>query len=101
MKRGCKNGIHNVEDQVYFTVIVDEVPHLVRYKIVEKIESIEGFSYVIDALPEQDDPYLSELVQTRRVGTNFRICGDSLFKSAEDARKKAKQYFQDLAARMI
>jgi hypothetical protein len=97
MKRGCKNGMYNVKDLVYFTVIVDETPHTVKYKIIEKIESIEGFSYIIDAVQNQDEPELIELVEQQKVGTNFRICGDSIFKTKEGAQKKAKDYFQTIA----
>ncbi|NIM11520.1 MAG: hypothetical protein GTO45_16490 [Candidatus Aminicenantes bacterium] len=96
MKRGCKNGMFNVKDLVYFTVIVDEKPYTVKYKILEKIECIEGFGYVIDVVQEQDDPEVLELVRQRKIGTNFRICGDSLFKTREGAVKKAREYFQKI-----
>jgi len=97
MKRGCKNGNYKVNDLVYFTVIVDEQPFTVKYKILEKIENNDGFSYVIDAVQEQEDPVILELIQQRRIGTNIRICGDSLFKSKEDAVKKARDYFHYIA----
>ena len=97
MKRGCKNGMYSVNDLVYFTVIVDEKPYTVKYKIIEKIECNEGFSYVIDVVQDQDDPAILELVQQRRIGTNIRICGDSLFKTKEDALKKARDYFHFIA----
>jgi hypothetical protein len=93
MKRGCKNGMHNVADPVYFMVIVDDLPHFVRYRIIEKIESLDGFSYIIEALEDQEDPEVRELVLNKRVGSNFRICGDSLFKTEEEAVKKARDYF--------
>ncbi len=92
--------MHNVEDLVYFTVIVDEVLYAVKYKIIEKIEAIEGFSYVVDVLEEQDEPEVAQLVRQKRVGNNFRVCGDSLFQNKEDARQKARKYFQDMLARM-
>lgn len=94
MKRGCQNGTYNVAELVYFTVVVDETPYTVKYKIIEKIESIEGISYVIDVVQEQDYTETLELVRQKKIGTNFRICGDSLFKTKESAAKKAKAYFK-------
>ncbi len=100
MKRGCSNGMFNVKDRVYFTVITDDKPHTVKYKIIEKIESIEGISYVIDVVQEQDDPEVLELVRQQKVGTNFRICGDSIFKSREGAIKKAREFFQKIVEQL-
>jgi hypothetical protein len=97
MKRGCKNGMYHVKDLVYFTVIVEENPFTVKYKVIEKIESIDGISYIIDAVQEQDEPEVLALVNQQKVGTNFRICGDSIFKTKEGARNKAKEYFQSIA----
>lgn len=93
MKRGCKNGMHNVDDRVYFMVLVDDLPYIVRYKIIEKIESINGFSYVIEAMEDQEDPEIREMVLQKRIGSNFRICGDSLFKTEEECVNKARDYF--------
>lgn len=100
MKRGCANGMFNVKDLVYFTVIVEDMPYTVRYKIIEKIECIEGFGYVIDVIQEQDDPEILELVKQQKIGTNFRICGDSLFKTKEGAREKAREYFLNIAEKL-
>jgi hypothetical protein len=96
MKRGCVNGTFNVEELVYFTVIVNDKPYTVKYKIIEKIKCIEGSGYVIDASQEQDDPEIPELLKQQKIGANFRICGDSLFKTKEGARKKAREYFQKI-----
>jgi len=93
MKRGCKNGTFTIGDRVYFMVIVDDLPYFIRYKINEKIESANGFSYVIEALEDQEDPEVREMVLNKRVGSNFRICGDSLFKTEADAVNKAREYF--------
>ncbi len=96
MKRECLNGTFNIDDLVYFTVIVDENVYTVKYKIIEKIESISGFSYVIDVVQEQDTHEVLELVRQQKIGTNFRMCGDSLFKTKEGAVKKAREYFQGI-----
>jgi hypothetical protein len=93
MKRGCKNGMHNIEDRVYFMVLVDDLPYIVKYKVIEKIESIDGFSYVIEAMEDQEDPGIREMVLQKRIGSNFRICGDSLFKTEEECMNKARDYF--------
>ena len=93
MKRGCKNGMHNIKDLVYFMVLVDDLPYIVRYKVIEKIESIDGFSYVIETMEDQEDPEIREMVQQKRIGSNFRICGDSLFKTEEECVNKARDYF--------
>jgi enolase len=97
MKRGCKNGMYKVAELVFFTVIVDETPYTVKYKIIEKIESIDGFSYIIDVVQDQDDIEILELLKQKRIGTHFRICGDSLFRTKEAAAKKARNYFQSIA----
>lgn len=100
MKRGCANGMFNVTDMVYFTVIVDDIPYTVRYKIIEKIECMEGYGYVIDVVQEQDPSEILELVKQQKIGTNFRICGDSLFKTKEGARKKAREYFEHIVEQL-
>lgn len=100
MKQGCKNGMYNVKDLVFFVVIVDEIPYAVRYKILEKIECERGFSYVIDVVQEQDEPEILELVREKRIGTHFRTCGDSLFKTKKEAVEKAKEYFGKILDRL-
>lgn len=93
MKLGCKNGMYKINDLVYFVIIVDEIPYAVRYKIREKIECDRGFSYVIDVAQDQYEPGITQLIQQKRVGTNFRTCGDSLFKTKSEAIQKAREYF--------
>lgn len=100
MKRGCMNGLHNIRDNVYFVVIIDDKPCAVKYKILEKIECEIGIGYLIDVAEEQDEPEIKEFVTQQRVGNHFRICGDSLFKTREDALKKAREYFQGLAEQL-
>jgi hypothetical protein len=100
MKRGCQNGLHNVNDPVYFMVVADEKPYVVKYDIREKIECRQGFSYVIDTAPQQDEPELDALVEQKRIGTNFRVCGDSLFKTKGDAVKKARESFEKILAHL-
>ena len=75
MKRGCSNGMFNVNQMVYFTIIIDDTPYIVKYKIIEKIECAEGFGYVIDVEQEQEESALAELIRQGKVGANFRICG--------------------------
>lgn len=88
--------MYNVTDPVYFMVLVDDLPYIVKYKIVEKIENIDGFSYIIEALEDQEDPAVREMVMEKRIGSNFRVCGDSLFKTEEACVKKARDYFSML-----
>ena len=100
MKQKCQNGVHCLNDEVFFTVIVNERLYFVKYKIIEKIESLQGFSYAVEVLQEQIDDNVNELVRSKNVGTGFRVCGDSLFKTKEEAILKNRTYFERLLSQL-
>ncbi len=97
---GGSNGTFNLEQEVYFTMVVDEVPYTVKYRVVEKIETYDGVNYTIQALSDQDDLRINELIEEQKISVNFRLNAESLRTTREAAMAKARGYFLNLVRQL-